>query len=114
MKRVGKRGWRFRFGTVFAAIAFFAYHEPPSLQAAQTSTPKLNVQDSAISRDTKVTTSFAPVVKKVTGSVVYIYTTTTLKETPARNNPFLGDPFFRRFFGYDNEDSPSRRPRQRK
>jgi serine protease Do len=73
-------------------------------------TPKLNVQENPISRDTKFTTSFAPVIKKVAPSVVNIYSTKIVKEGQ-RMIPFSDDPFFRRFFGDQFDDS--RRPRAR-
>ncbi|MDE1171401.1 MAG: Do family serine endopeptidase [Verrucomicrobium sp.] len=43
-------------------------------------------------------TSFAPIVKKVAPSVVTVFTTKKVKEQDVRN-PFMGDPFFQRFFG---------------
>jgi len=62
--------------------------------------PKLNVQETPLSRDVRAGTSFAPVIKKVAPSVVNIYSTMTIKERPVPN-PFFNDPFFRRFFGED-------------
>lgn len=44
----------------------------------------------------QVKLSFAPVVKKVTPSVVNIYTKQIVQQ---RVSPFLADPFFRQFFG---------------
>jgi len=41
--------------------------------------------------------SLAPMVKRVSPSVVNIATRGTIKEQPGRN-PLLDDPFFRRFF----------------
>jgi serine protease Do len=81
---------------------------PPPAFAA---TPRLNIQTTPISPQRKAETSVAPVVKKAAPSVVYVYTTTTIKETPFRN-PFLDDPAFRFFFG-DPGDGRSERPRQR-
>jgi serine protease Do len=69
--------------------------------------PKLIIQDTALSRDVRAGTSFAPIVKKVAPSVVNIYSTVTIHE---RANPLFNDPFFRRFFG--GGDSPQ--PRDRK
>jgi len=57
--------------------------------------PKLIVDEKPLSGDLKKTTSFAPVIKKVSPSVVNIYTTTTVKDPHA----FLNDPLLRRFFG---------------
>ncbi|HEY5914525.1 MAG TPA: DegQ family serine endoprotease [Verrucomicrobiae bacterium] len=58
--------------------------------------PKVTVQDTPLNRELKAPISFSPVAKKVGPSVVNIYSTMTIKERP---NPFLNDPFFRRFFG---------------
>jgi serine protease Do len=68
--------------------------------------PKLNVQEAPIGGETKATTSFAPVIKKVTPSVVNIYSTKTIRQ---RQMPLqFFDPFG--LFG-DESDSPRRRPR---
>jgi Do/DeqQ family serine protease len=52
--------------------------------------------------------SLAPMVKRVSPSVVNIATRGTIKEQPGRN-PLLDDPFFRRFF----DNPPDSRPRER-
>jgi len=73
--------------------------------------PQLNVQDAPLGRDLKAGASFAPIIKKVAPSVVNIYSSMIIHERQAPN-PFLNDPFFRRFFG---DDSGGRmQPRDRK
>jgi len=52
--------------------------------------------------------SLAPMVKRISPSVVNIATRGTIKEQPGRN-PLLDDPFFRRFF----DTPPDARPRER-
>src|ERR1700722_15906014 len=52
--------------------------------------------------------SLAPMVKRVSPSVVNIATRGTIKEQPGRN-PLLDDPFFRRFF----DAPPDAKPRER-
>ena len=52
--------------------------------------------------------TLAPMVKRVSPSVVNIATRGTVKEQPGRN-PLLDDPFFRRFF----DAPPDSRPRER-
>src|SRR5271168_2764711 len=52
--------------------------------------------------------SLAPMVKRVSPSVVNIATRGTIKEQPGRN-PLLDDPFFRRFF----DAPPNARPHER-
>jgi len=60
--------------------------------------PGFAVSSTPVNRDARLGTSFAPVVKKVSPSVVNIYTTRFVKERPMYN-PFLNDPFFQQFFG---------------
>src|SRR5688572_26173086 len=80
--------------------------------AAQRPLPRLNVQTNALPRSDAVPASFAPIVKKVGPSVVTIYSTRTLQSDP-RGNPMLNDPFFRRFFGMEEDENGSRRGRPR-
>src|SRR5262245_5823261 len=74
--------------------------------------PKLTVQETPIARETTPATSFAPIVKKVAPSVVNIYSTMTIRDRTSMLNPF-DDPFFRRFFGED-DDGTQRRSRPHK
>jgi Do/DeqQ family serine protease len=53
--------------------------------------------------------SLAPMVKRVSPSVVNIATRGTVKEKPGQRNPLLDDPFFRRFF----DTPPDSKPRER-
>jgi serine protease Do len=81
---------------VFAAVQFTSW-------ARETNAPPQIKMDSApIERDTHGVTSFAPVVKHVAPSVVNIYSTRTVRQ---RDNPMFNDPFFRRFFGPDDDGS---------
>jgi serine protease Do len=70
--------------------------------------PKLSVDDSALGREVKAATSYAPIVKRVASSVVNIYSTVTVRE---RRNPLLNDPLWRRFFGQDQQPTEKDRPR---
>jgi serine protease Do len=69
----------------------------------------VEVSEAPPSRDARLNTSFAPIVKKVGPSIVNIFTTKTVK------NPYGSElsPFFRRFFGdrFDDEN-PQDSPRQ--
>jgi len=47
--------------------------------------------------------SLAPMVKRVSPSVVNIATKGTVKEKPGQRNPLMDDPFFRRFFDEPHE-----------
>src|SRR5438876_12095992 len=74
----------------------------PSAHAS--AVPNLNFSDTPIARDVRPALSFAPVIKKVSPSVVNIYTAKTVRENP-RMSPLFDDPFFRQFFGppgYEN------------
>ena len=68
---------------------------------------RLSVNEEPVSRDnSRGVTSFAPVVKKVTPSVVKVFVTGKAKNIPTTDLPRLEDPFFRRFFG--DEFAPRR------
>ena len=62
---------------------------------------RLNVDENPVQRDKQMVTSFSGVVKKVSPSVVKVYT--TFKAAPDGPRPelnqFFDDPTFRRFFG---------------
>jgi serine protease Do len=74
--------------------------------------PRINVSSAPLSRETKLATSFAPVIRKVAPSIVNVYTTKIIKEG-SRMMPFFDDPFFR-FFGEEPDDQRDRRrPRTR-
>src|SRR5688572_7863823 len=63
--------------------------------------PKVVVSEKPIDRAARVGISFAPVVKKVSPSVVNIYSKRTVK-VPRFLSPFTDDSFFGRFFGGDD------------
>src|SRR5687767_1869033 len=77
---------------------------------------RLVVEEAAVKRDGRFTTSFAPVIKQVSPAVVNVFTTTAAKQSTAQpRNPFSDDPFFRRFFGDEFPGGEQRRfrtPRQ--
>jgi serine protease Do len=81
--------------------------------AAPANPPRLNVQTNPIPRDGTVPASFAPIVKKVAPSVVTIYSTKTVRVDP-RNNPLMQDPFFRRFFGMEEDEDAAPRSNRRR
>ncbi len=61
---------------------------------------RLTVDESPLQRDKQMVTSFSGVVKKVSPSVVKVYTTFKAPERgPMRGMPEGVDPFLRRFFG---------------
>lgn len=79
-----------------------------AVQAADSKNPPAKVQrdDSALAKDLKASTSFAPVVKRVAASVVNIYTS---KNTRERAGMGALDPFFERFFGPQQRQMQPRR-----
>ena len=102
-------------GTVGGVIVAAIDASSPNSSTHASVPPKINVQSAPLSRETKTTTSFAPVIKQVAPSVVNIYSTKTVRVNP-RLMPFFDDPFLRRFFGGDPNEDPQgnrRRPRTR-
>jgi serine protease Do len=75
------------------------------------SLPKLNVQTAPVNAALRERTSFAPMLQRVSPSVVNIYTTKTIKQTPMVS-PLFDDPFFRQFFGAPYENIPRERREQ--
>ncbi len=57
---------------------------------------KLQVDTRPINREAPDRVSYAPIVKKTAASVVFVYSTTTIKRSDL--SPFLNDPMFKRFF----------------
>lgn len=70
--------------------------------------PKLNISDKPIDREARGA-SYAAVIKRVTPSVVSIYSTRTVRMRPFWHD-FFNDPLFRRFFG-EEFPRPDGRPR---
>ena len=76
---------------VFAAVQF------KSMGRETNALPQIKIDNTPIERQTHGITSYAPIVKQVASSVVNIYSTRTVRQR--ETNPFFNDPFFRRFFG---------------
>jgi serine protease Do len=73
--------------------------------------PQLNIADAPVLRENQPELSFAPVVKKVSPSVVNIYTAKTVRENPSLSR-LNEDPTFRQFFG--DAEGYGRVPRERR
>jgi serine protease Do len=97
-------------GAITGCLAGALLIQPGVVSAKTNPPPRVTIQDAPLSRDVKAGTSFAPVIKKVAPSVVNISSSMTIHERGGRNS-LLEDPFFRRFFGDDSEQS---QPRDRK
>jgi serine protease Do len=85
----------------------------PSYAKEERTPPKIVVDETAVERDGKFTTSFAHVIKKAAPSVVNISATRTLRERDLRGmHPFFNDPAFREFFGDEPPIGPGGPGRQ--
>ena len=95
-----------KFGLLLVLCTFCA------VVSARTNNPpaKLSIDEKPINRELRAPISFAPVTKRVAGSVVNIYSTMTIHEKGSAN-PFLNDPLLRRFFG---DQFGQMQPRDRK
>ncbi|MGA2030551.1 MAG: hypothetical protein ABSG87_10830, partial [Verrucomicrobiota bacterium] len=91
---------------VGALIVLAVFHFSPALKETGPA-PQVNlkVEPGPLIRDSKLGTSFAPVVQRVAPSVVNIYSTTF-----TRDGSTSVDPLVRQFFGNqsDNNDNPRR------
>ena len=104
LNRIGPRGGRLAFAFAFAVAATTLTLLLGSSARAVTSDEK------APKRAATVTTSFAPVVKKVAPSVVRVDTSIKAKERELSGGSGLDSPMFRWFFGEEpGQRGPSRR-----
>ena len=87
-------------------LAVVAHAE--SAEAKHRAAPEVRLEKSAVNRDRGVPQSFAPVVKKTAPSVVYVFSSKTVKFQHPDMMPFFDDPTFRRFF---DDQAPSGRRR---
>src|SRR6187397_1670090 len=73
----------------------------PAACSAKTNAPapRVTVDDSALGKEIKAASSYAPIIKKVAQSVVTIDSTITVKESSRSRNPFADDPLLRKYFG---------------
>ena len=78
--------------------------------------PTVNVDPSPVVPKPGITTTFAPIVEKVSPSVVTISTSRMVDGSQRRQNPMLNDPMFRRFFGLpepDENEDPNPAPKRK-
>jgi serine protease Do len=93
-----------------AAVTSSNTSKESTKQEAKPTPVKLAVDERPVTRDARLGTSFAPVVKKVAPSVVKVTTSTRVKVPAYQDFPGFDNPFFRRFFGEDFEPRAPRRP----
>ncbi len=72
----------------------------PAAGAAAPSSVPILVNTSALPRDARVTTSYAPIVRLAAPSVVNVFSTKVIRNPNPELRPFFNDPFLRRFFGF--------------
>jgi serine protease Do len=84
-----------------------------SLLPGATPAPKLKIDNAPLPAEARPALTFGPIIKKVSPSVVNIYTAKTVKEN-FRVAPFFDDPFFRDFFGmpFGHQNVPRERREQ--
>jgi serine protease Do len=104
-----------RLALVLAAVlgagAHFAFQNAHATDdKAAKPAPQVHVDQTPVNRDAKTTTSFAPVVKKVSPAVVRVDILGKAREAQMGMTPF-DDPFFRRFFGDQMPNNGRRGPR---
>ena len=78
--------------------------------------PTVTVDPAPIAPKPGMVTTFAPIVEKVSPSVVTISTSKMVKGGAMRQNPMLNDPMFRRFFGLpepDENDDATQLPKRK-
>lgn len=78
-----------------ALLAFCWFGQFVSLSAREA--PQLKVDEAPLPSDGRPFT-FAPIIKKVSPSVVNVYTAKTIREASPLS-PLFDDPFLRQFFG---------------
>jgi serine protease Do len=98
-----------RFQTILLLALWLSGPLLPGLWAGEP--PRLKVDPAPVNRDRPRPASLAPVVKRVSPSVVNIYSTKTLRQNPDWL-PFFDDPFLRRFFGMPFDNLPRERREQ--
>jgi serine protease Do len=82
-------------------VPWGALSKPSPTAAGTNPPPHLKVDESSLRPEVKAATSFAAIIKKVTPSVVNIYSTMTVRE---QGIPLFNDPMWRRFFGEESGD----------
>lgn len=102
---------------LFSSIAALLLSASVAPLAFGEETPSVKVDPKPLPQVAGTLTTFAPVVEKVSPSVVTIATSKMVKRNnAAQNNPYFNDPMFRRFFGIpdgggDDEQDQQQAPR---
>ena len=86
-------------GSLAVAVSALSLQLQANGDKANSPEVHVSVDNSPIAREGQVITSFAPVVKDVSPSVVKVYITAKGKPMTRGNNPAMNNPFLERFFG---------------
>jgi len=105
-----------RFGGALLAVGLIAgltavASDLHSKEKTDRPTLNLPMDEAAVNRDTLPHGSYAPIVKRVTPAVVKIVTTTKIENPAIQQMPGMDDPFWRRFFGDQNDGGAPRAQR---
>ncbi len=84
--------------------ALLAAWPAPAQESEPKKMPTVTVDPTPVVPKPGMVTTFAPIVEKVSPSVVTVSTSKMVKGGAARQNPMLNDPMFRRFFGLPEPD----------
>ena len=82
-----------------------------TLHTSAAQLPKISEDKKPVAQSDNLVTTFAPVVEKVSPSVVTVYSKRTVRQD--LQLPFLDDQLLRRFFGIPGDSSPQQGPQQR-
>ena len=90
-------GCALRLSVIASLVATTSYGASTSGGSNNRPPLKLQVDQNAINRNEPARASYAPIVQKVSNSVVYVYSTKQVRRSELPE--FFNDPQFRRFFG---------------
>ena len=90
---------------LLAGVTLALDHKAGATPPSKLTPVRLAVDERPVAREARLPASFAPVVKKVSPSVVKVFTSARLKTSGRFELPGFIDPFWRRFFG-DQFDTP--------
>ena len=82
-----------------AGLLCVAPLQADSKDAKERAMPELRLDSTTAKRDATAPRSYSTIVKKAAPSVVYVFSSKTVKSPNPELLPFFNDPMFRRFFG---------------
>jgi serine protease Do len=85
---------------IILAASLLAFH---FVSLAAEPAPALRVDNTPLNRDPQTGNSYSHIIKQVAPSVANIYSSRIVRQHVS--NPFMNDPFFRRFFGAQGDEN---------